>query len=86
MGVALYNKTIIKHHINHYTLFPLHPPLMNLDLHRIFQGLGPNGNLASETGRVGNGRGNQGGTDCRATPVRPRGALPAEAAIPPASR
>ena len=30
-GVALYNKSSIRHHINHYTLFPLHPPLMNPD-------------------------------------------------------
>ena len=31
-GVVLYNKTaynIIS--VNHYTLFPLHPPLMNID-------------------------------------------------------
>ena len=34
MGVVLCNTTRIKHHINHYTLFPLHPPLMNLDPHR----------------------------------------------------
>ena len=31
MGVVLYNPTSIFHHINHYTLFPLHPPLLNLD-------------------------------------------------------
>ena len=31
MGVVLYNKTSVQHHINHYNLFPLHPPLMNLE-------------------------------------------------------
>ena len=30
IGVVLYSKTSIQHHTNHYTLFPLHPPLMNL--------------------------------------------------------
>ena len=30
MGVVLYNKTALCN-VNHYTLFPLHPPLRNVD-------------------------------------------------------
>ena len=33
MGVVLYSKTSIERHIIHYTLFPLHPPLQNVDHH-----------------------------------------------------
>ena len=33
MGVALCNQTSIQYHINHYTLFPLHPSLQNRTCH-----------------------------------------------------
>ena len=31
MWVVLHSKTSIQRHVNHYTLFPLHPPLQNAD-------------------------------------------------------
>ena len=31
IGVVLYDKLVCEHHINHYTLFPLHPPVRSID-------------------------------------------------------
>ena len=36
MGVVLYNKLVYNIVKNHYTLFPLHPLFMNLDMNKGF--------------------------------------------------
>ena len=35
MGVVLYDKNNLSYDVNHCTLFPLHPPLMNIDCGRV---------------------------------------------------